>query len=97
MAAGILPTLFLLAHAAAVTSLGLALATWLKRTGLAVAVSVGAFVLASIGWVIAVVAVVRPLLDWWSDHVAPSRQHDPMIEQATSRSARWVDNDPSIA
>ena len=42
--AGILPAAFLLAHGAAVTSLGLALATWLRRTGLAVAISVGAFV-----------------------------------------------------
>ena len=67
---GILPTVFLAAHAAAVTSLGLALATWLKRTGLAVAISVGAFVLASIGWIVAVVTVIRPLLDWWSRHVA---------------------------
>ena len=69
MIGGIFPAVFFLAHGAAVTSLGLALATWLRRTGLAVAVSVGAFVLGSIGWIIAVVAVVRPLLDWWSNHV----------------------------
>ena len=66
------------------TSLGLALATWLKRTGLAVAISVGAFVLASIGWIIAVVAVVRPLLDWWSKHVTYIENGTILtIEQAT--------------
>lgn len=82
--AGILPSAFLLAHGAAVTSLGLALATWLKRTGLAVAVSVGAFVVVSIGWIVAVVSVMRPLLNWWSNHVG--RLEDATIltiEQAT--------------
>ena len=63
--AGILPSAFFLVHSAAVTSFGLALATWLRRTGLAVAVSVSAFVVMSIGWIIAVESAVRPLLYWW--------------------------------
>jgi hypothetical protein len=63
--AGILPSAFFLVHSAAVTSFGLALATWLRRTGLAVAVSVSAFVVMSIGWIFAVQSVVRPLLFWW--------------------------------
>jgi hypothetical protein len=66
---GILPSAFLLAHAAAATSFGLLLATWLRRTGKAVAVSVGGFIVVSVGWVVALMAVVRPLLEWWSLHV----------------------------
>ncbi|WP_165220175.1 ABC transporter permease subunit [Aquisphaera insulae] len=50
--AGFLPSAFLLAHAAAVTSLGLAFATWFRSTGRAVAASVACFVLFSIGWTI---------------------------------------------
>jgi hypothetical protein len=82
--AGILPSLFLMAHATAVTSLGLALATWLRRTGLAVAASVGAFLVGSIGGIIAVPAVYRPLADWWSDHVATLNINTKLlIEQTT--------------
>jgi hypothetical protein len=65
VAAGILPSMFFLVHSAAVTSFGLALATWLKRTGLAVAASVSAFVVMSIGWILVVESAVRPLLNWW--------------------------------
>src|SRR5262249_8634483 len=61
--AGILPSAFFLVHSAAVTSFGLALATWLKRTGLAVAVSVSAFVAISIGLVFVVESVLRSLLN----------------------------------
>ncbi len=67
--AGLLPSAFLLAHAAATTSFGLALATWFRRTGRAVAGSVAGFVTMSIGWVIAVEAVIRPFLNWWSMHI----------------------------
>ena len=63
--AGILPTAFFLVHSAVVTSFGLALATWFKRTGRAVAISVAVFVVMSIGWIVAVEAAVRPLLNWW--------------------------------
>ena len=63
--AAILPVLFLMAHAAVITSLGLALATWLKRTGLAIAASVGCFVLFSIGWVLLIELVVRRILHRW--------------------------------
>ena len=52
--AGVLPSAFLLAHAAAATSFGLLLATWFQRTGRAVAVSVCGFVLVSIGWIFAI-------------------------------------------
>jgi len=61
--AGILPSAFFLVHSAAVTSFGLVLATWLKRTGLAVAVSVSAFVVISIGWIVVVESGLRSLLN----------------------------------
>jgi ABC-type transport system involved in multi-copper enzyme maturation permease subunit len=64
-----LPSAFLLAHAAAATSFGLLLATWFKRTGRAVALSVGGFVVMSIGLIFAIMLVVRPFLEWWSRHV----------------------------
>jgi ABC-type transport system involved in multi-copper enzyme maturation permease subunit len=62
--AGTMPTAFFLVHAAAVTSFGLTLATWLKRTGVAVAVSVSAFVVISIGLIPLVESVLRSLLNW---------------------------------
>jgi hypothetical protein len=61
--AGILPSAFFLVHSAAVTSFGLAVATWLKRTGVAVAVSVSAFVAISLGLVVVVESVLRSLLN----------------------------------
>jgi hypothetical protein len=61
--AGILPSAFFLVHSAAVTSFGLALATWLKRTGLAVAVSVSGFVAISIGLIVVVESGLRSLLN----------------------------------
>jgi ABC-type transport system involved in multi-copper enzyme maturation permease subunit len=61
--AGVLPAAFFLVHTAAVTSLGLALATWLRRTGVAVAVSVMTFVVMSIGWIVVVESALRSLLN----------------------------------
>ena len=63
MFAGVLPSLFFLAHAAVITSFGLAMATWFRQTGRAVAVSVAAFVLMAIGWPFFVQVAFRPLLD----------------------------------
>jgi ABC-type transport system involved in multi-copper enzyme maturation permease subunit len=50
---GAIPILLgmILAYGAAITSLGLALATWIARLGRAVALSVSAYVLISIGWI----------------------------------------------
>jgi ABC-2 family transporter protein len=56
--AGILPTALFLVHSAGVTSFGLALAIWFNRTGRAVAISLAAFVVMSIGWIVAVEAAV---------------------------------------
>jgi ABC-type transport system involved in multi-copper enzyme maturation permease subunit len=61
--AGVLPAAFFLVHSAAVTSFGLALAAWLRRTGLAVAVSVMAFVVLSIGWIVVVESALRSILN----------------------------------
>jgi ABC-type transport system involved in multi-copper enzyme maturation permease subunit len=64
--AGALPSAFLLVHAAAITSAGLALATWVKRTGVAVALSVAAFVLVSFAWPLVVQLAVEPILARWA-------------------------------
>ncbi len=49
----------MLAYGAAITSLGLALATWEPRLGRAVAYSVAAYALVSVGWVFAVFVLLR--------------------------------------
>ena len=43
----------ILAHGAAITSIGLILATWIRRQARAIGISVALFVLVSIGWPIA--------------------------------------------
>ena len=48
-----------LAYSAVITSLGLALATWVSRLGRAVALCVSSYVVFSIGWVIFVVVFIR--------------------------------------
>src|SRR5262249_37712371 len=48
------------AYAAAIISLGLALATWVSRLGRAVALCVAAYVLFSIGWVILILLLDVP-------------------------------------
>jgi ABC-type transport system involved in multi-copper enzyme maturation permease subunit len=47
-----------LAYGAALTSLGLALAIWIRRPGRAIAASVGAYVFVSVGWLFVVSALV---------------------------------------
>ncbi len=49
-----------LAYGAAITSLGLALATWISRLGRAVALSVTAFVLVTVGWLFVVLLFHLP-------------------------------------
>jgi hypothetical protein len=49
--------LLVLAYGAAVTSTGLALAMWIKQPGRAIAISVTAYVLVTVGWVILIFAV----------------------------------------
>jgi ABC-2 family transporter protein len=56
----VLPTAFTLAHAAAATSLGLALATWIRRPGLAITLNVAAYLFMLIGWVVCVETVIVP-------------------------------------
>jgi ABC-type transport system involved in multi-copper enzyme maturation permease subunit len=69
--AGALPSAFLLVHAAAITGTGLAVATWVRRTGLAVALSVSAFVLVSFAWPFAAELGVSPILQRWSNPRQP--------------------------
>jgi ABC-type transport system involved in multi-copper enzyme maturation permease subunit len=56
---------WVLAHGAVVTSLGLALATWVSRVGRAVALSVSIFVAVAVGgFMLIEVDVTSPLLEW---------------------------------
>lgn len=50
---------YVLAVGATVTSLGLALAIWLERPGRAVAFTLAAFVLVTVGWLILIAALIR--------------------------------------
>ena len=58
----ILPFLIggILVIGAAVTSIGLAMATWFSRLGRAVAMSVGLYAAVSIGWIFVVVSFASP-------------------------------------
>jgi ABC-type transport system involved in multi-copper enzyme maturation permease subunit len=49
----------ILVHGASVTSLGLALATWVRRPGLALALGVVLYVLVTVGWVFLVMTLFR--------------------------------------
>jgi ABC-type transport system involved in multi-copper enzyme maturation permease subunit len=80
---GVLPSAFFLAHAAAATSFGLLLATCVRRTGRAVAMSVGGFVVASVGGVVAPLLVVRPLVEWWLVHVRTDNSDVIMVLSQT--------------
>ncbi len=53
-------TAYILACGAAVTSLGLAMATWCSRLGRAVGFTVTGFVLITVGWLFLVVALFQP-------------------------------------
>ena len=60
-----LPAAFLLVQGAAVTSVGLALATWMRRLGRAVAVSVASYAFVAFAWIILLESqIVTPLLTW---------------------------------
>ena len=55
----VLMALIVLVHGAAITSLGLALATWIPRPGRAVGLTVVAYVLVSVGWMILILILVE--------------------------------------
>jgi ABC-type transport system involved in multi-copper enzyme maturation permease subunit len=63
--AAVIPLAFTLAQGAIVASLGLALATWFKRPGRAMAVSASAYVVASVGWVFLLELGVIDVLIMW--------------------------------
>jgi ABC-type transport system involved in multi-copper enzyme maturation permease subunit len=55
----------MLSYGAAITSMGLALATWIRRLGRAIAINVVIFVLITVGWPLFFESVIwRPLLAW---------------------------------
>jgi ABC-type transport system involved in multi-copper enzyme maturation permease subunit len=69
------------AYGAAITSLGLALATWVSRLGRAVALTVAAYVGFSIGWVIFIFLLALP--GRASDHfIVPSVMGSPLYGTA---------------
>ncbi len=51
--------LIVLVHGAAITSLGLAIATWIPHPGRAVSLTVVAYALVSVGWAVMVVTLVE--------------------------------------
>ena len=65
VAVGVIPLAFALAHAAAATSLGLALGTWIRRTGLAITLSIAAYLFMLVGWVACVEALLIPYWRWY--------------------------------
>jgi ABC-type transport system involved in multi-copper enzyme maturation permease subunit len=65
IASATLPVAFLLVQGAAVTSVGLAMATWMRRLGRAVAVSVASYAFVAFGWIILLeLEIITPLLIW---------------------------------
>jgi hypothetical protein len=58
-----LPTALLLAQGAVVTSFGLALATWMRRLGRAIALSVASYVAIAFGWLVSV-ELLPSMLSW---------------------------------
>jgi ABC-type Na+ efflux pump permease subunit len=69
VAAAALPVAWVIAHGAAIASIGVALATWFARPGRAIAASVTLYLAATVVWIFAVELVAVPLIlqmTWWS-------------------------------
>jgi hypothetical protein len=75
-----LPLLLFLAQGAAVTSLGLLLATWVRRLGRAVAASVTLYAAVALGWIILLEIGVE-LLALFSNQFGLLLQNDPGAEE----------------
>jgi ABC-2 family transporter protein len=61
-----LPTALFLAQGAAVTSFGLALATWMRRVGRAIAAGVAVYALVSLGWLLSLeLDILADTLSWF--------------------------------
>jgi hypothetical protein len=92
-AAAVLPILWVLAHGAALTSLGLALATWLSRPARAVTISVAYYVAVTIGSALFVEMVIAPALrDWANQRVVVPPGTPPAVA-----SARWQEVNARVA
>ena len=76
-----IPVAMLLAQGAVVTSVGLALATWIRRVGRAVAVSVTCCAVFAFGWII--------LVELGSTRPARARTLATANDRATARVLRW--------
>jgi hypothetical protein len=60
-----LPTALMLAQGAVVTSFGLTLATWMRRIGRAIAVSVASYAFIAFAWLVSLELGVLPSILWW--------------------------------
>jgi ABC-type transport system involved in multi-copper enzyme maturation permease subunit/Na+-transporting methylmalonyl-CoA/oxaloacetate decarboxylase gamma subunit len=67
-----LPTALFLAQGAVITSFGLALATWMRRVGRAIAASVAVYAVIAIGWVISIELDIVPDTLSWLGLLAPN-------------------------
>ena len=95
----VLVVITILAHGAAVVSLGVAMGIWFRRRGWAVAISVGLFLLVAVGWPILYLIVDYPTYDSWGLVLASPipaivllllRMHaDDVIAQINSWVAYW--------
>ena len=54
----------MLSYGAAITSVGLALATWVRRLGRAIAINVLIFFFFTVGWPLLLESFISPLLGW---------------------------------
>jgi ABC-type transport system involved in multi-copper enzyme maturation permease subunit/Na+-transporting methylmalonyl-CoA/oxaloacetate decarboxylase gamma subunit len=66
-----LPTALFLAQGAVITSFGLALATWMRRLGRAIAASVAAYAIIAFGWVVSIDLEIVPSALTWLGLLAP--------------------------
>ena len=77
-----LPTALMLAQGAAVVSFGLALATWMRRVGRAIAFSVSCYTLTALGWLLAIELLPGRLL--WSGILGRNQQSAEFVAMITA-------------
>jgi ABC-type transport system involved in multi-copper enzyme maturation permease subunit len=83
-AAAVLPIVWVIAHGAAITSVGLLLATWLARPGKAVTLSVVYLLLLTIGAPVFVETFIRPVLNQRAMAAFQQAQMPPIAANAGS-------------
>jgi ABC-type transport system involved in multi-copper enzyme maturation permease subunit len=86
---------YVMACGAAVTSLGLAMATWCTRLGRAVGLTVTGFVAMTVGWMFLVMALSQPSPVGFA-FITGSPFYGPLITTAVANSSRNFNNDASL-